>query len=138
MMASNRLRNSYAGVRQATTYGAMAKPKEGTVPSEAHGAAYVPEAKIGAITALASSPGFWSVFFAPMLDVRFSRRWYATVLAAWSGTAAAAAVLCLHYVLMLQIALVVGVAAAGLSSSALNGWLSNIPPNEHKTRLASG
>jgi|ERR1700722_4166624 hypothetical protein len=36
---------------------------------------------------------------------------------------------------MLQIALIVGVAAAGLSSSALNGWLSNIPPNEHKKPL---
>jgi hypothetical protein len=63
MMASNRLRKFYARVRQATTYGAMATPKEGTVPSEAHGAAHVPEAKIVAITALASSPGFWSVLF---------------------------------------------------------------------------
>jgi PAT family beta-lactamase induction signal transducer AmpG len=75
-------------------------------------AAHVPEAKIAAITALASSPGFWFVFFAPIIDVRFSRRWYATVFAALSG------------------------AAAGLSSSALGGWLSNITPSEHKNPLS--
>ena len=45
-------------------------------------AEHVPEAQIAAITAVAFSPNFWSVLFAPMLDVRFSRRWYATVLAA--------------------------------------------------------
>ena len=99
-------------------------------------AAHVPEAKIAAITALASTPGFWSLFFAPMLDVRFSRRWYATVLAALSGTAAAAAVLNLHHLLVLQIALVIGAAAANLSSSALCGWLSNITPNEQKNPLS--
>jgi MFS transporter, PAT family, beta-lactamase induction signal transducer AmpG len=96
----------------------------------------MPEAKIAAITALASTPAFCSVFFAPILDVRFSRRRYATVLAALSGTAAAAAVLSLHHLLVLQIALVVGGAAAGLSSSALGGWLSNITPNEHKNPLS--
>jgi PAT family beta-lactamase induction signal transducer AmpG len=98
-------------------------------------AAHVPEPKIAAITAIASSPGFWFVFFAPILDVRFSRRWYATVLAALSGTAAAVAVLSLHHLVVLQIALVIG-GAAGLSSSALGGWLSNITPNERKNPLS--
>ena len=99
-------------------------------------AAHVPESKIAAITALASSPGFWSVFFAPMLDVRFSRRWYATVLAALSGTAAAVAVLNLHHLLVLEIVLVIGATAASLSSSALGGWLSNITPNDQKNPLS--
>jgi PAT family beta-lactamase induction signal transducer AmpG len=98
-------------------------------------AAHVPELKIAAITAVAASPGFWFVFFAPILDVRFSRRWYATVLAALSGTAAAVAVFSLHHLLVLQIALVIG-GAAGLSSSALGGWLSNITPNEQKNSLS--
>jgi PAT family beta-lactamase induction signal transducer AmpG len=66
----------------------------------------------------------------------FSRRWYATVLAALSGTAAAVAVLSLHHLLVLQTALVIGSAAAGLSSSALGGWLSNLAPNEHKNPLS--
>jgi PAT family beta-lactamase induction signal transducer AmpG len=99
-------------------------------------AAHVPEPKIAAITALASTPGFWFVFFSPMLDVRFSRRWYATVLSALSGTAAAVAVLSLHHLQVLQIALVIATAAAILSSSALGGWLSNITPNEQKNPLS--
>ena len=98
--------------------------------------AHVPEPKIAAITALATTPGFWFVFFSPILDVRFSRRWYATVFAALSGVAVAAAVLNLHHLLVLQIALVVGNAAAILSSSALGGWLSNITPKEDKNRLS--
>lgn len=98
--------------------------------------ANVPEPKIAAIAALASTPGFWFVFFSPILDVRFSRRWYATVFAALSGIAVAAAVLSLHHLIVLQIALVVGEAAAILSSSALGGWLSNITPNEDKNPLS--
>jgi PAT family beta-lactamase induction signal transducer AmpG len=98
--------------------------------------ANVPEPKIAAIAALASTPGFWFVFFSPILDVRFSRRWYATVFAALSGIAVAAAVLSLHHLIVLQIALVVGEAAAILSSSALGGWLSDITPNEDKNPLS--
>lgn len=98
--------------------------------------ANVPEPKIAAIAALASTPGFWFVFFSPILDVRFSRRWYATGFAALSGIAVAAAVLSLHHLIVLQVALVVGEAAAILSSSALGGWLSNITPNEDKNPLS--
>jgi PAT family beta-lactamase induction signal transducer AmpG len=98
-------------------------------------AAHVPEAKIAAITAIASIPGFTFFFFSPILDVRFSRRWYATVLAALSGTASAVATLSLHHLLVLQIALVIA-GTSGLSSSALGGWLSNITPNEHKNPLS--
>ena len=56
-------------------------------------AEHVPESKIAAITAVAFSPAFWVVLFAPILDVRFSRRWYATVLAAASAVFAAASIL---------------------------------------------
>jgi len=99
-------------------------------------AAHVPEPKIATITAIATSPGFWFVVFSPMLDVRFSRRWYATVLAVLSSAAAATAVLSLHHLALLQLALVVCNAAAILSSSALGGWLSNIVPHEHKNALS--
>ena len=99
-------------------------------------AAHVPEPKIAAITAVATTPGFWFVVFAPILDVRFSRRWYATLLALLSGLAAATAILSLHHLFVLQIALIIGSAAAILSSSALGGWLSNITPNEQKNALS--
>jgi PAT family beta-lactamase induction signal transducer AmpG len=99
-------------------------------------AAHVPEPKIAAITAVATSPGFWFVLFGPILDVRFSRRWYATLLAALSGLAAAIAVLSVHHLVVLQLAMVLCNAAAILSSSALGGWLSNVTPNEHKNSLS--
>jgi len=97
---------------------------------------HVPEPKIALITAIAVSPNFWFVLFGPILDVRFSRRWYATLTAALSGAAAATAVLSLHHLIVLQIAMVVCNAAAMLSSSALGGWLSNIVPDEQKNPLS--
>ena len=98
--------------------------------------AHVPEPKIATITAVALSANFWFVLFGPILDVRFSRRWYATFFAALSGVAATLAVLSVHRLIVLQIATVVCMAAAPLSSSALGGWLSNITPHEQKNPLS--
>jgi MFS transporter, PAT family, beta-lactamase induction signal transducer AmpG len=97
---------------------------------------HVPEPKIALITAIAVSPNFWFVLFGPILDVRFSRRRYATLLAALSGTAAAVAVLSLHHLIVLQAAMVVCNASAALSASALGGWLSSIVPDVNKNTLS--
>jgi len=97
---------------------------------------HVPEPKIALITAIAVSPNFWFVLFGPILDVRFSRRRYATLLAALSGIAAAVAVLSLHHLMMLQTAMVVCNASAALSASALGGWFSTIVPDEHKNAMS--
>jgi len=97
---------------------------------------HVPEPKIALITAIAVSPNFWFVLFGPILDVRFSRRWYATLLAALSGAAATVAVMNLHHLVVLQVGMVVCNAAAMMSSSALGGWLSNIVPDEQKNSLS--
>lgn len=97
---------------------------------------HVPEPKIALITAIAVSPNFWFVLFGPILDVRFSRRRYAALLAALSGIAAAVAVLSLHHLVVLQVAMVVCNASAALSASALGGWLSTIVPDEQKNALS--
>jgi MFS transporter, PAT family, beta-lactamase induction signal transducer AmpG len=97
---------------------------------------HVPEPKIALITAIAVSPNFWFVLFGPILDVRFSRRRYATLLAMLSGTAAAVAVLSLHHLIVLQVAMVVCNASAALSASALGGWLSTIVPEKQKNTLS--
>jgi PAT family beta-lactamase induction signal transducer AmpG len=99
-------------------------------------AGHVPESKIAGITAVAMSPNFWVVVFSPVLDVRFSRRWYATVLAALAAIFAAVAVLNLHHLLILEIAMTLGTAAAGLSAAALGGWLSNITAHKDKNTLS--
>lgn len=99
-------------------------------------AAHVPEPKIAVITAIATTPNFWFVLFGPILDVRFSRRWYATLFAGLSGIAATVAVLSVHQLVLLATALVVCNASATLSSSALGGWLSNITPGEDKNTVS--
>jgi PAT family beta-lactamase induction signal transducer AmpG len=96
----------------------------------------VPEGKIAAITAVAVSPSFWCVLFGPMLDVRFSRRWYATVLAGCSGVFAAIAFLSLHRLLVLELALTLANAAANLFGAALGGWLSNFIEAEDRNILS--
>jgi PAT family beta-lactamase induction signal transducer AmpG len=45
-------------------------------------ALHVPEATIAGITAAAMSSNFWPFIFGPVLDVWFSRRFYATAFAA--------------------------------------------------------
>ncbi len=99
-------------------------------------AEHVPESQIAALTAVAFSPNFWSVLFAPMLDVRFSRRWYASVLAAVSAIFTGAAILSLHHLVLLEIAMVIATAAANLSSAAMGGWFSNITEHKDKNLLS--
>lgn len=97
---------------------------------------HVPEGRIAAITAIAFSPNFWSVLVAPMLDVRFSRRWYATVLAALAGLSVTAALLTLQHHLLLELAMGVNTFSVVLSSSALGGWLSGVVNHDDKNLLS--
>ena len=98
---------------------------------------HVSEARIAGITAAALSPNFWAVVFGPMLDVRFSRRWYATLFAALESLLAVIAVLNLGHLVVLEIALVTGSAAAILSTTALGGWLSTVNRKEDENKLSA-
>jgi PAT family beta-lactamase induction signal transducer AmpG len=98
---------------------------------------HVAEARIAGITAAALSPNFWAVVFGPMLDVRFSRRWYATLFAALSSLLMVIAVLNLSHLVLLEIALVIGSAAAILSTTALGGWLSTVNRKEDENKLSA-
>lgn len=97
----------------------------------------VPEATIAGITAAAMSSNFWAVIFGPILDVRFSRRWYATIFAALASILVFIATMNLHHLIILEIALVLGVAAAALSTAALCGWLSVICSHKEKNKLSA-
>ncbi len=98
---------------------------------------HVSEVRIAAITAMALSPNFWAVVFGPMLDVRFSRRWYATFFAGLAGVLAFIAVINLRHLVVLEIALVTGSAAAILSTTALGGWLSTVCRKEDENKLSA-
>jgi PAT family beta-lactamase induction signal transducer AmpG len=98
---------------------------------------HLPESQITSITAWVFTPWCWIFLLSPILDVRFSRRFYATVSAAVAGIALAVGLLNLDRLVILQAALMVGSAASFLSSSALGGWLSSVLPKEDETRLSS-
>ncbi|HEY2467270.1 MAG TPA: MFS transporter [Terracidiphilus sp.] len=97
---------------------------------------HVPEGRIATMTAIAFSTNFWCILFAPMLDVRFSRRWYATALAASGGLSVTMALFTLQHYLLLEVAMVVNTLSVTLSSSALGGWLSGVVAAEDKNFLS--
>src|SRR5512135_971202 len=89
-------------------------------------AEHVPEAKIAGLTALAIFPNFFYFVLGPMLDVRFSRRWYATVMALTAAICAGVAILNLRHLVALEVALMMVAMSSNLSAAALCGWLAHI------------
>ncbi len=89
----------------------------------------VPEVRIAAISAACLSPGFWVFLLGPMLDIRFTRRWYATAFAALAGIGLTTAVLMRSHLFVLEAMLMMAYAASVLSSNALGGWLAGVIPD---------
>jgi PAT family beta-lactamase induction signal transducer AmpG len=100
-------------------------------------AQHISEVTIAGITAAAMSSNFWPFVFGPMLDVWFSRRLYATVFAALAAILTVVVVLNLNRPAVLEVALVMGVAAAMLYTTALCGWLSTVCRHEDKNKLSA-
>lgn len=98
---------------------------------------HVPAEQIGAVSAACFSPGFWMFLLGPVLDVRFSRRWYATVAAVVSGAGLAVAILCRGHLLAVETMLMLAYAAAVLSSNAYLGWMASIVPAADEARLSA-
>jgi MFS transporter, PAT family, beta-lactamase induction signal transducer AmpG len=94
----------------------------------------VPEARIAAISAACFLPGFWTFLLGPLLDIRFSRRWYAALFAILAGVGMSIAILAHKHLLILEVALIISYAAAVLSSNALGGWLASIAPEGDAAR----
>lgn len=97
---------------------------------------HVPESQIAGITAVALSPGFWAFLFSPVLDVRFSRRWYSVLLAAITAASTLVVFLSLDHLLVLEVTLTAGFFAAFLYQSALSGWLSTITATKDEGTLS--
>lgn len=89
-------------------------------------AEHISEATIAGITAAAMSSNFWPVVLGPMLDVRFSRRFYAAAFAGVAGVLAVVAIPNRQHLAVLEAALIAGVAASMLCATALGGWLSTV------------
>jgi PAT family beta-lactamase induction signal transducer AmpG len=89
----------------------------------------VPEIKIAAVSAACFSPGFWVFLLGPMLDIRFTRRWYAAFFAILAGSGLTLAVFMRGHLLVLEVTLMMAYAASVLSSNALGGWLAGVIPD---------
>lgn len=98
---------------------------------------HVPEAIIAAFTAITVSPGMWSIVASPMLDVRFSRRWYSVVTVTVAAVLLSVALLKLDNVGLSELLLVTGFFAANLYQSALGGWLSSVIEPEERGKLSA-
>jgi len=96
----------------------------------------VPEATIAAMTAVMISPGFWTFLVSPVLDVRFSRRWYSVTTAVIAAVLLSLALLNLDHLALVEGLLVVGFFFANLYQSALGGWLASITTAEEKHALS--
>ena len=99
-------------------------------------ARHVPETTIAAMTAVMISPGFWGFLVSPVLDVRFSRRWYSVATAASAAALLVAALFNLDHLALVEGLLVTGYFFANLYQSALGGWLASITTTEEQNRLS--
>jgi PAT family beta-lactamase induction signal transducer AmpG len=89
----------------------------------------VPEIKIAAISAACLSPGFFVFLLGPLLDIRFTRRFYAALFATLAGLGLTTAVLMRAHLHVLEALLMTAYAASVLSSNALGGWLAGVIPD---------
>lgn len=97
---------------------------------------HVPESTIAGMTAVMMSPGFWTFLASPVLDVRFSRRWYSVFTAAVAAFFLVVGMMNLNHLTVLEGSLVLGFFAANLNQSALGGWLSTIVSTEQENQLS--
>jgi len=97
---------------------------------------HVPEATIAAMTAVELSPGFWAFLLSPILDVRFSRRWYSVLLASIAAILLVIAMLNLERLTLVEVAITLSFFSAYLYQSALGGWLSTITETKDENWLS--
>ncbi len=83
-------------------------------------------AKVGAISAIAFSPSFWAWLFAPVLDVKFTKRTYAFLFAGLAAVLLFVAVLSLANLTVFTVALTASCAAAVLYSNSVSSWAPDI------------
>jgi PAT family beta-lactamase induction signal transducer AmpG len=98
---------------------------------------HVPETTIAAMTAVMVSPGIWAFVVSPVLDVRFSRRWWSAATTIMAAVLLVLALLDLDHLLLVETVMVAGYFMASLAQSALGGWLSSIVSAEQENKLSS-
>jgi len=97
----------------------------------------VPESTIAWITSVALVPLFASFVLAPVLDWRFSRRFYSILTAVLAALLLFAGLLNLADPVLLGAALVLAVFAVALNQAAVGGWVSSLTGPDDKSTLGA-
>jgi len=97
----------------------------------------VPESTIAWITSAALIPLFASFILAPVLDWRFSRRFYAILTTSLAALLLFAGLLNLDDPLALGLLLVLAVFAVALNQAAVGGWVSSLTGADDKSVLGA-
>lgn len=98
----------------------------------------IPESRIGTITGICFSPGFWVFLLGPVLDIRFSRKFWASLFAVVAALTMTVAIALRAHLWMLETGLLVSYSAATMSANALGGWLAGlVPPDDHGGQFES-
>jgi PAT family beta-lactamase induction signal transducer AmpG len=123
------------GLTNATfgMYGGMVAISLPEILAEQH----IPETRIAAITAVAMSPAFWAFLICPMLDVRFTRRFYAIASAVFAALLMGFGLMNIHHLALLEVLLMLGFMGASITQNALGGWLSTAIRTEDESRLSA-
>jgi MFS transporter, PAT family, beta-lactamase induction signal transducer AmpG len=100
-------------------------------------ARHVPEERIAGLTGMLILPGVLSFLIAPILDVRFSPRWYATACCALATAGLAAGLLNQTDLRLFGALLFVGNTFICLFGAALGGWLASVIPGDRRPALSS-
>ena len=97
----------------------------------------VPEPQIANLTAIGVIPTFASFLCSPILDWRFTRRAYATVLAVLSTAAMIGVLASIRELTQLAVFTFCGAAAITLYAAAVGGWFGTIVAPSDKARLGA-
>src|ERR1017187_1394396 len=100
-------------------------------------ARHVPEERIAGLTGLLILPGVLCFLIAPVLDVRFSRRWYAIVCCVLATGGLVAGLLNQTDLRLFGVLMFVGYAFMCLFAAALGGWLASVIPSDRQPALSS-
>ena len=98
---------------------------------------HVPEAQIASITGIALMPGFIGFMLGPLLDWRFSRRFYAIAFSILGAACQFLALLFIRDLPVLTVLMFVSGLFIGLCVSAVGGWFGNLTPTEQKGSLGA-
>jgi PAT family beta-lactamase induction signal transducer AmpG len=96
-----------------------------------------PGGRIAAITSTILSPSFFAFIFAPLLDVRLSRRTYALIFIGVAASSVAITVMHRSQLRVVETVSLAGYLAATLVQGAVGGWMGSLIPKEEDSHLGA-